>query len=131
MLDDVFILEKINESQGVDGEGNPITIINKVRRNAAGATVGGITAELKVGIRDIFEVQLGYTFQKSRYRNPEKWSDTLDGQTRMFRTPDHYGYLASNFNICKGLKASLFGTFTGPMLVQHNAGYIAEDRSKL
>ena len=131
MLDDVFILEKVSESQGVDGEGNPITIINKVRRNAAGATVGGITAELKVGIRDIFEVQLGYTFQKSRYREPEKWSDDLPGQTRMFRTPEHYGYLASNFNIYKGLKASLFGTFTGPMLVQHNAGMVDYDRETI
>ena len=127
MLDDVFILEKTGESLGVDAEGNPITVINKVRRNAAGATVGGLTAELKLGIRDIFEIQMGYTFQKSRYREPEKWSEELEGQTRMFRTPDHYGYLSSNFNIYKGLKASLFGTFTGPMLVQHNAGMLPND----
>ena len=127
MLDDVFILEKTGESLGTDAEGNPITVINKVRRNAAGATVGGLTAELKLGIRDIFEIQMGYTFQKSRYREPEKWSEELEGQTRMFRTPDHYGYLSSNFNIYKGLKASLFGTFTGPMLVQHNAGMLPND----
>ena len=127
MLDDVFILEKTGESLGTDAEGNPITVINKVRRNAAGATVGGLTAELKLGIRDIFEIQMGYTFQKSRYREPEKWSEELEGQTRMFRTPDHYGYISSNFNIYKGLKASLFGTFTGPMLVQHNAGMLPND----
>lgn len=131
MLDDVFILEKMGESVGTDAEGNPITIINNVRRNAAGATVGGLTAELKLGIRDIFEIQMGYTFQKSRYREPEKWSDDLEGQTRMFRTPDHYGYLSSNFNIYKGLKASLFGTYTGPMLVQHNAGMLSNDTETL
>ena len=131
MLDDVFILEKMGESVGTDAEGNPITIINNVRRNAAGATVGGLTAELKLGIRDIFEIQMGYTFQKSRYREPEKWSDELEGQTRMFRTPDHYGYLSSNFNIYKGLKASLFGTYTGPMLVQHNAGMLPNDTETL
>ena len=39
----------------------------------------------------------------------------------MFRSPDHYGYLTSNFYITKQLYASLFGSFTGPMLVQHNA----------
>ena len=39
----------------------------------------------------------------------------------MFRSPDHYGYLSSNFYITKQLGASLFGTFTGPMLVQHSA----------
>ena len=39
----------------------------------------------------------------------------------MFRAPDHYGYLTSNFFITRDLYATLFGTFTGPMLVQHNA----------
>ena len=39
----------------------------------------------------------------------------------MFRSPDHYGYLSSNFYLTKNLNASLFGTFTGPMLVQHAA----------
>ncbi len=131
MLNDLFILEKVGERQGVDADGNPITIIDKIRRNASGATVGGLTAELKLGIRNIFEVQLGYTFQKSRYLTPEKWSEELEGQTRMFRTPDHYGYLASSFNIYKEFKASLFGTFTGPMLVQHNAGMVDYDRETI
>ena len=37
----------------------------------------------------------------------------------MFRAPDHYAYLASNFYIWKSLKLNVFGNFTGPMLVQH------------
>jgi outer membrane receptor for ferrienterochelin and colicins len=37
----------------------------------------------------------------------------------MFRSPDHYGYFNSNIFITKQFNASLFGTFTGPMLVQH------------
>ena len=39
----------------------------------------------------------------------------------MFRSPEHYGYINSNVVIYKQLNASVFGTFTGPMLVQHNA----------
>ena len=113
ILDDVFTLEKIGE----DADGNII----KERRNAAGAHVGGVTAELKLGIPDIFDVQLGYTFQRSRYVEPEQWSDDVEAQRRMFRSPDHYGYLTSNFYITEQFKASLFGTYTGPMLVQHNA----------
>jgi outer membrane receptor for ferrienterochelin and colicins len=74
-----------------------------------------------LGIPSIFDIQLGYTFQKSQYVQPEKWSDDVEAQSRMFRSPDHYGYLNSSFNITKNLQASLFGTFTGPMLVQHNA----------
>ena len=113
MLNDVFTLEKVGD--GTDG------VILKERRNAAGARVGGITAEVKIGIPQVFDVQLGYTFQKSRYVEPEQWSDAVEAQRTMFRSPDHYGYLSSNFYITKQLNASLFGTYTGRMLVQHNA----------
>lgn len=117
ILNDVFTLENTREE--TDTEGN--NFIYKVRRNAAGARVGGITAEMKLGIPHIFDVQLGYTFQKSKYVEPEKWSDDVEAQRTMFRSPDHYGYLNSNFYITKNLNATLFGTFTGPMLVQHAA----------
>lgn len=117
ILNDVFTLENTREE--TDTEGN--NFIYKVRRNAAGARVGGITAEMKLGIPNIFDVQLGYTFQKSKYVEPEKWSDDVEAQRTMFRSPDHYGYLNSNFYITKNLNATLFGTFTGPMLVQHAA----------
>ncbi|MBE6176490.1 MAG: TonB-dependent receptor [Rikenellaceae bacterium] len=117
MLNDVFTLE--NNREEIDSEGNQF--IYKQRRNAAGARVGGITAELKLGITQIFDLQLGYTFQKSQYVEPEQWSEDVVAQRRMFRSPDHYGYLSSNFYITKQFNASLFGTFTGPMLVQHAA----------
>ena len=113
LLDDVFTLEKVGE----DESGNTI----KERRNASGARIGGITAELKLGMSGIFDVQLGYTFQRSLYNEPEQWSDAVVAQRRMFRSPDRYGYLTSNFYITKQLHANIFGTFTGPMLVQHNA----------
>ena len=117
MLDDVFTLENTHET--TDDEGN--NYIYKIRRNAAGANVGGITAELKLGIPSIFDVQVGYTFQKSRYVEPERWSEDVEAQRTMFRSPDHYGYMNTNFTITDNLNASLFGTFTGPMLVQHAA----------
>jgi outer membrane receptor for ferrienterochelin and colicins len=78
-----------------------------------------VTAEVKLGIPSIFDVQLGYTFQKSRYVEPEQWSEDVTPQREMFRSPDHYGYLSSNFYFTKQFHGSLFGTFTGPMLVQH------------
>ena len=118
ILNDVFTLEKVDEADGV---------VIKERRNASGATVGGITAELKIGIPRIFEIQAGYTFQRSLYRQPERWSDEVDPQRRMFRSPDHYGYITSTFDIVRNFKASLFGTFTGPMLVQHNKGILPMD----
>jgi outer membrane receptor for ferrienterochelin and colicins len=110
MLDDVFTLEKVGVENGV--------IINE-RRNGSGANIGGVTVEGKVGIPNIFDIQLGYTYQKSMYVEPEQWSDSVKAQRKMFRSPEHYGYFNSNFYITKNFDASLFGTFTGPMLVQH------------
>ena len=40
----------------------------------------------------------------------------------MFRTPDIYGYFTANWEITHALKASITGTGTGPMTVQHIAG---------
>lgn len=122
-LDNVFTLTKAGE----DEAGN----IVKMRRNASGATVAGITSELKIGISNAFEVQLGYTFQRSRYDEPERWSDDAEPQRRMFRTPDHYGYLTASADITRNFRASLFGNYTGRMLVQHNAGWIERDTDRL
>ena len=112
ILDDVFTLEKMGVENGI--------IINE-RRNAEGANIGGFTTEVKVGIPSLFDVQLGYTYQRSRYQQPEQWSEDVEAQSRMFRSPDHYGYLSSNYYITDNLSASLFGTYTGSMLVQHAA----------
>ena len=112
MLDDVFTLEKIKEVDDV---------IYKERRNATGARVGGITAELRLGIPSLFDVQCGYTYQRSLYVEPEQWSEDVEAQRTMYRSPDHYGYLSSNFYITDKFNASIFSTFTGSMLVQHSA----------
>lgn len=122
VLNDVFTLEKIGENE----QGNIIM----ERKNASGATVKGVSAELKLGIPDRFEVQVGYTFQKSLYKEPESWSEELTPQRRMFRSPDHYGYFTANYNVTKAFKASLFGNYTGSMLVQHNKGFITNDTEK-
>ena len=111
VLNDVFTLEKTRENE----QGNLIY----TRRNAAGATVTGINVEAKSGLPGIFELQLGYTYQQSRYKEPEQWSNQLTPQKRMFRAPDSYGYFVSNVNLSHDFKASLFGNYTGAMLVKH------------
>ena len=121
ILDDVFALARTGEKDGY---------IIQTRYNASGAKVKGVTTELKLGIPDIFEVQMGYTFQRSRYNEPEVWADDVEGERRMFRTPDHYGYINAIGYITEQLKASLFGTYTGSMLVPHNAGWIEQNRTE-
>jgi outer membrane receptor for ferrienterochelin and colicins len=111
LLNNVFVIEKTGE----DAQGN----IVYTRRNASGATVGGINMEAKLGITGRFEIQMGYTLQQSRYSKPEQWSEMLSPQRKMFRAPDSYGYFTSNFTVSHNLSLSVFGNYTGPMLVKH------------
>ncbi|NMB49016.1 MAG: TonB-dependent receptor, partial [Bacteroidales bacterium] len=120
-LKDVFLLEKI----GQDEQGN----ILLERRNGSGAVVKGVNIEGKiVPIRPI-EIQMGVTFQRSTYDEPESWSDNenIAPQRRMFRTPDQYGYFTASYSLKDQLNFSLSGVYTGSMLVQHFAGFIPED----
>ncbi len=123
ILDDVFALAKTGE--------NEAGYIIQTRYNAAGAKVKGLTGELKLGIPHVFDLQMGYTFQRSRYDEPEEWSESVEPQRRMFRTPDHYAYFTATADITHNFKASLFGNYTGRMLVPHSAGYIEADCNEL
>jgi outer membrane receptor for ferrienterochelin and colicins len=111
LLNDVFAIEKTGE----DAQGN----IVYTRRNASGATVVGVNLEAKAGFAGRFEIQAGYTLQQSRYRQPERWSDMLAPQRKMFRAPDSYGYFTSNWNVTHDFALSVFGNYTGAMLVRH------------
>lgn len=119
-LRDVFLLHP----NGVDAQGN----ILMERRNGSGAYVGGVNVEAQLKRGD-FALTSGYTWQQSRYKEPEQWSENpnIIPQRRMFRAPDHYGYISMLFPVTERFQTSMSGVFTGPMLVQHYAGYIDED----
>ncbi len=123
-LDNVFLLEEI----GTNAAGNIIL----ERKNGSGAVVKGINIEGKLVPSDKIQLQFGFTFQKSEYKENQKWSDNgnLAPHKKMFRSPDNYGYLTANYQVTKNLKMSLSGTYTGSMLVQHFAGYVNEDTEK-
>lgn len=116
-LRDVFALRQLD---GLDANGNSVL----ERYNGSGARVMGMNVEAKAFFSSKFDVQAGVTLQRSRYKNPEVWSDNHDvpAEKRMFRTPDIYGYFTANWGILNRLKATFTGTLTGPMLVQHIAG---------
>lgn len=116
-LRDVFALRQLDEP---DASGNAVL----QRYNGSGARVMGVNIEAKAFFSSHFDVQGGVTLQSSRYKKPEVWSDNPDvpAEKKMFRTPDIYGYFTANWEITHALKASLTGTGTGPMTVQHIAG---------
>ena len=119
-LNDVFTLVE----NGHDALGNLLL----TRTNASGARVAGLNVEAKVGYGHLLTFQAGYTYNHSRYIQPEQWSPTIAPQRRMFRTPDHYGYFLLNIEPVKHFHILTNGKVTGNMLVQHFAGYIPEDK---
>ena len=122
-LRDVFILEEIDR----DELGN----IQLERRNGKGANVMGINLEGKL-VYAWLQLQAGATLQRSRYKEPEQWSDNpnIAPQKKMFRSPDSYGYFTATLTPYKRFTAALTGTYTGSILVQHFAGYVPEDREE-
>ena len=123
-LDNVFVLEKI----GTDSVGNIIL----ERTNGSGAVVRGINLEGKIVPTKKMQFQFGMTLQKSEYKEIQSWSDNanLEPHKKMFRSPDQYAYITANYQPFKPMIISLSGTYTGSMLVQHFAGYVAEDTEK-
>lgn len=121
-LDDVFILKE----NGTDAQGNLLM----ERTNGSGAYVAGVNLEATYSPARDLNMQVGYTFQQSHYKEAETWSENpnIKPQTRMFRTPDHYGFMTIDYTMFDALNIALSGTYTGSMLVQHFAGYIAEDQ---
>lgn len=121
-LRDVFVLESTVE----DEFGN----IVHYKSNGSGAVVRGITLEGKVAFSKRYQIQAGFTAQKSTYKEPEVWSDDPEAEaaTHLFRSPDCYGYFTASLNFWKELTLSLSGTYTGSMYMEHFAGYIEQDR---
>lgn len=116
-LSHVFALRELPEP---DAAGNAVL----ERYNGSGARVGGLNLELKASYLNKMMVQGGLTWQRSRYKEPEHWSDNPDvaPTRRMFRTPDLYGYLTATWTPLRPLTVALSATYTGSMPVQHLQG---------
>jgi outer membrane receptor for ferrienterochelin and colicins len=118
-LQDVFFLRE----EGKDAENNLLF----TRTNAPGAWVGGLNIEGKVNYGTLFSLQMGYTYQQSRYTQVQQWSADVPPQRRMLHTPDNYGYILIDVQPVQDFTISINGKATGSMLVPHLAGYIAKD----
>ncbi len=122
-LRDVFVLEEIGYNANGDME--------KERRNGSGAQVYGANLDAKIAHGRDAQFQLGFTAQRSSYKQLEAWTK-VDGvpltTKRMMRTPNYYGYFTFTSAPLKNFDYALSGTYTGEMIVPHFAGYIEKDR---
>jgi outer membrane receptor for ferrienterochelin and colicins len=121
---------------------NPFTSVSTVRDdgtvlktivNESGAKVYGTNIELRATLGPRLQVQWGTTLQKSRYDKAFKWSgdaaDDVKPTRRMLRTPDLYGYFIATLTPFRMFSTSFSGNYTSNMLVPHEAGYIAVNRT--
>lgn len=114
-LNDVFALTDAEEENG---------ILTRVRYNAPGARVMGLTLEGKLAYRNLFQFQAGLTLQQSHYDEAREWNPEAPKVKKMMRTPNTYGYFTATYTPIKPLSVTLSGTYTGSMLVPHEAGVI-------
>ena len=119
-LRDVFILETV----GHDEQGNML----QERRNGSGARVYGANLDFKIAHGTDLALQLGFTAQRSRYKEYEYWSENEDvaPTKNMMRTPDYYGYFTLSGSPFKNFDWSLSGIYTGKMHVPHFAPDFSE-----
>lgn len=117
-MKDVFTIRMLEE---FDNKGNQV----QERYNGSGATVYGANIEGKALFSQSLMLQGGLTWQKSRYKEPEQWSENPEvaPEKKMFRTPDIYGYFTMQYTFFDmNLKlAKDFSLFQGVTL-QANCG---------
>ncbi len=85
------------------------------RKNAKdGATVQGINVEFKLKPLKKFSLTSGFTVQSSKYDVAQEFNEK-----RFFRTPNHYGFVAIDWDFYKKLCFSATGNYTGSMQVPY------------
>lgn len=132
ILDDVFALRDYAGSElgstikPIEGKDGVYDITDGARMyeryNGSGATVMGLNIEAKVAYMPYIQAQVGVTVQRSRYKEPEQWSDTAEATINMFRSPNTYGYFTISSQPVRNFKIDLTGNYTGRMYMQHAAG---------
>jgi len=92
------------------------------KQNGQGATVEGITLELRANFDRIFQIETGFTVQSSRFDEEVSYITEVDGLREFVRTPNDYGFATLSFTPNKKLSADLNYIYTGMMKIPHFAG---------
>ena len=109
-LNDVFTLTHVGDD--VFGE-----LFEK--QNGDGATVKGLTMELRANFDKVFQVEAGYTIQSSQFDTAVENFDNLLPKRGFLRTPNKYGYGMLSYTPNKKFNASLNMVYTGKMDLLH------------
>jgi len=112
-LNDAFILQPI----GQDGFGELFE-----KQNGEGATVQGITLELRANYDQFIQFETGFTVQSSKFDEKVEYIDGLEGVREFIRTPTDYGFATLSYTPNSKFSANLNYIYTGKMEIPHFAG---------
>ncbi len=120
-LKDAFYLHPLGEDEfGLSFE----------KRNGSGATVKGITAEIRANYNQKAQLEAGFTIQSSLYDKPVENSEALEATDTFLRTPNQYGYATLSFFPNKKLNTTLNLVHTSSMKLIHFAGSPEQPRDE-
>lgn len=107
----------IRTTDNVDADGSTI----RERYNGSNAHVMGLNVVGRVQYAKMVDLEAGITLQQSRYSSPQAWSDdeSVPAESKIFRSPNCYGYFTMSIHPTNKLTLSTTGTYTGSMLVTH------------
>ncbi|MDC9722062.1 MAG: TonB-dependent receptor [Urechidicola sp.] len=112
-LNDAFYLEPI----GQDDHGELFE-----KQNGSGATVHGVTLELRANYDQLIQLEAGFTIQSSKYDDKVSYIDGLEGIREFIRTPTDYGFATLTYTPNSKINANLNYVYTGEMVIPHFAG---------
>jgi len=92
------------------------------KRNGSGATVTGVTLEIRANFDYVVQIDAGFTSQMSNFSQAVENIEDLPAKKEFLRTPNNYGYATINYNPIKTWNISGNLVYTGSMLLAHFAG---------
>ena len=112
-LNDAFFLQPI----GQDAFG---ALFEK--QNGQGATVKGVTLEVRANFDKKIQLETGFTLQSSSFDHKIEYIDGIEGIKKFTRTPNDYGYAMVSFRPNKKFNANFNYVYTGKMIIPHFGG---------
>ena len=112
-LNDAFYLQPV----GQDDFGSLFE-----KQNGQGATVKGLTLELRANYEKKLQFETGLTVQSSKFDEEVQYIEGVEGLRQFTRTPSQYGFSTLTFTPNNRMNANINYVYTGKMKIPHFAG---------
>jgi outer membrane receptor for ferrienterochelin and colicins len=92
------------------------------KRNGNGASVRGVTLELRANYNKMIQIETGFTLQNSLFENEVEYVIGLPSTREFLRTPNQYGFANLNYTPNSNWTINLNYVYTGTMKLVHFGG---------